>query len=371
MKSKRIAFIVVLSIVGLLVILFALRFATLRTQTAARSIDEIQAAEGIPVDVQQVRKGTITRYVEILGTVQGAEQVDITSSLPIDITGIAKREGDRVRRGDVIIRLARDRQGKAYHQYAMAKQALENAENDLERMENLHKEGAVSGQALEQAQLAYRNAKSQFDQAASVVDLVSPIEGVVTMISATVGSAAVPGIPLATVASIDKMRIRCFVGHEEVTQLAVGQRAFVETSTTGRTRVNADLDPQGGTEGEVTRVSLSSDPETMLFLVEITTDNPEGKLRPGVVASVSVLIDERTDIVTVPMDALIERNGESYVYRISSNRARLTAVTTGTSNDEHVEVLGGVAEGDTIVYRGQYRLTDDALVNIHRIERTD
>ena len=51
---------------------------------------------------------------------------------------------------------------------------------DLERMQNLFDEGAVSGQSLEQARLAYENAKAQYDQAASVVDLVSPIEGVVT-----------------------------------------------------------------------------------------------------------------------------------------------------------------------------------------------
>ncbi len=367
MKSKRIAVIVVSSIVALIVVLFVLRFATRRGQTAASSIDEIQAAEGIPVDVQIVQTGTVSRYLEILGTVRGIEQVHITSSLAIDITEIAKRAGDPVKNGDVIIRLARDRHGKAYHQYAMAEQALENAKLDLQRIENLHKEGAVSGQSLEQARLAYHNAKAQFDQASSVVDLVSPIDGVVTMVSATVGSQAAPGVPLATVASIDRMRVRCNVGYQEVIQLEVGQKAYIGISKgTGR-----DNDTEDGIEGEVTRVSLSSDPDTKLFLVEVTVDNRDGTLRSGIIATASVLVNQRADVITIPTGALLHRNQKSYVYRVTSNHARMSEVTAGIASGGFVELLDGVAEGDTIVTRGQFRLNDNARIKIHGIERTN
>jgi len=364
MKSKRIAIVVVVLVIALLVVLFALRFATRRSSEAALSIDEIQAAEGVPVDVRLVRMGNIERHLEFLGQTQGIEQVDITSSMPIDIAGIAKRPGDRVRKGEVVIELARDRQGRAYHQFEMAKQALEVAENDLRRMENLHKEGAVSGQSLEQARLAYRNAKSQFDQAASVVDLVSPIDGVVTMVSATVGSAAQPGVPLATVASIDRMLIRCYVGYTEVVELAVGQRASILTATR---RGAGDGSPKN-TEGEITRVSLSPDPATKLFLVEITVDNTDGRLRPGVVATAVIPVDEKTGVVLVPLDSVLERRGKTFVYRVAFGRAQLTEIAVGTADFDEVEVIDGVAEGDTVVFRGQYALTDQARVKIQSIE---
>lgn len=364
MKSKRIAIVVAFLIVALIAVLFVLRFATRRSSEAPPSIDEIQAAEGVPVDVRVVRKGAIERHLEFLGTVQGIEQVNITSSLAIDIKGIAKRAGDQVRKGDVIIELARDRAGRAYHQFETAKESLEIAENDLRRMENLHKEGAVSGQALEQARLAYRNAKSQYDQASSVVDLVSPIDGVVTMVNATVGSMAEPGVPLATVASIDRMRVRCQVGHTEVAQLAVGQRATIQTAS----RRKAGTGSAATTEGEITRVSLSPDPSTKLFLVEITVDNENGGLRPGIVATVMIRIDEKTDVVLAPLDAVIDRRGEWYVYRVNSGRAALTKIEIGTADSDDVEIIDGVAEGDTVVSRGQYRLTDQARVKIQSIE---
>jgi HlyD family secretion protein len=372
MKSKRIATIVVLSVVGLIVVLIAVRFATIKRRTAAASIEEIQASEGIPVDVHIVRRGPIAQYVELLGAVEGISQVQITSSLPIDVTGIEKPEGSVVRKGDVVIRLARDRRGRAFHQYATAEQALANAKSDLERTENLHQAGAVSGQTLEQARLAYENAKAAFDQAASVVDLVSPIDGIVTMVSATVGQEAVPGTPLAMVAAIEKMRIRCWVGLGEIDRMRLGQRAYLqppaESSPDAPDSASASRPGPSGIEGEITRVSLSSDPATKLYLVEVTCGNPAGELRPGMVASVRVLVDENPNALPVPSDAVFRRDDKDYVYRVRSNRASLTEVSLGADDGKYIDVTRGMAEGDTVVFRGQSRLSDNVRVRIRTAE---
>lgn len=364
MTPKKIGRLVLLGILAVVVILFAIRFATLRGQTPASSIDEIQAAEGFPVDVQIIKKGTIARYIDLIGNVQGIEQVDLKSSLPIDVTGILKQAGDPVKKGEVIIQLARDRRGNAFHQYATAKQALENAKADLERMENLYKEGAISGQMLEQAKLAYKNASSRYNEAASMVDLISPISGVVTMVNATVGSTAMPGVPLATIATMDKVRIRCFVGQEEVTQLRVGQSALIKV-TPGAASAWKD---ESAIEGTVDKVAISADPETMLFLVEVTADNRGRKLRPGVAASLSILIEEKTDATKIPVTALISRGDGVYVYLVRGGRAHLSDVTLGIDNGDFLELTGGAAAGDTLVFRGQYRLAENAPVKIRRIE---
>ncbi len=372
MKAKRIAAWVLLSLAVVVVALFALRFATLRGRTPARSIDEIQAAEGFPVDIQEIRKGTIARYLEVLGNVQGIEQVDIRSSLPIDVTGILKSEGDRVKKGDVVIRLARDRRGNAFHQYALAKQALENAKNDLERMENLYKEGAVSGQMLEQARLGYKNAKAQYNEAVSMVDLISPIDGVVTMVNVSEGSSVVPGVPLATVAAIDRVRIRCYVGYDEVNQIKVGQKALIRTSPLGNGgETGSTPEKPGMIEGHVAKVAISSDPETMLFLVEVFAENKTGELKPGVVAALSILVEEKQDAVEVPIDGLVRREEGEFIYLVKAGRADLVTVTLGINNGDHVELLEGAALGDTLVVRGQYRLSDNALVKIRRVEETN
>jgi RND family efflux transporter MFP subunit len=364
MTPKKIGRLVLLGILLVVIILFAIRFATLRGQTPASSIDEIQAAEGFPVDVRIVDRGTIARYLDLIGNVQGIEQVDLKSALAIDVTGILKEAGDKVKKGEVVIQLARDRRGNAFHQYATAKQALENAKADLERMKNLYNEGAVSGQMLEQARLAYKNASSQYNEAASMVDLISPIDGVVTMVNATVGSTAMPGVPLATVATLDKVRIRCFVGQEEVSRLRVGQRALIKATPSAA----SPLEDENAVEGTVAKVAISSDPETMLFLVEVTADNSEGRLRPGVVASLSILIEERADVVKIPATALIRRDEGEFIYLIRDGHAQLSEVALGINNGDYIELSAGAAPGDTIVFRGQYRLADNVPVKIRRIE---
>lgn len=367
MTPKKIARLVLVGILLVVVAVFAIRFATLRGQTPASSIDEIQAAEGYPVDVQIIEKGTIARYLDVIGNVQGFEQVNLMSSLPIDVTGILKQEGDAVKKGDVIIQLARDRRGNAFHQYTTARQALENAKSDLERMQNLHTEGAVSGQMLEQARLAFENASSQYNEAASMVDLISPISGVVTSVHATVGSSAVPGVPLVTIAMIDKVRIRCFVGQEKVTALRVGQRALIKT-TAGTASASVDAD---AIEGTVSKVAISADSGTMLFLVEITADNLDGRLRPGVVASLAILIEEKLDVVRVPVTSLVSRGDGTFIYVVSEGRAHLRDVTLGIDSGDYIELTNGAVAGDTLVFRGQYRLADNVPVNIRRIEGTD
>ena len=66
-----------------------------------------------------------------------------------------------------------------------------------------------------------------------------------------------------------------------------------------------------------------------------------------------------------------EREDKFYVYKVDSNHAALTEVTLGMDDGTLLELLSGVAEGDTIVYRGQHQLTDKARLKIHSIERND
>jgi len=345
-----------------IILLFVVRFMALRGRTTAPSLDEIQAVEGIPVDVMILESGSIDRFLEILGEIQGIEQVEIVSSMPIDITRIVKREGATVRKGDVIVKLARDRAGNAYHQYALAEQAYDNAKRDVGRMENMFAEGAVSEQLLEQARLNYKNTAAQFQQARSMVDLVSPINGVVTRVDATEGKAAVPGMPLVTIASTGQVRVRCFVGQDEIGLLHPGQPAEICLTTLA----------VGGEEGckvqgEVHTVSQSADATSKLFLTEIIADNADGVLKSGLVASVKILVEKNEDVLTIPEDALVRRAESDFIYLIKQGNAVMTPVVQGVSNGERIALSGNIAVGDTFVVRGQFKLTDGKKVRINEI----
>lgn len=345
-----------------IILLFVVRFMALRGRTTAPSIEEIQAAEGIPVDVMILEKGAIDRFLELLGEIQGIEQVEIVSALGIDITKIVKREGDSVREGDVIVRLARDRTGNAYHQYALAEQAYENAKRDVKRMENMFAEGAVSEQLLEQARLNYKNANAQYQQARSMVDLISPINGVVTRVDATEGKAAVPGMPLVTIASTGQVRVRCFVGQDEIGLLRTGQPAEICLTT-----LTDDGEQKCKVQGTVHTVSLSADANSKLFLTEIIAENSDGALRVGLVASVKILVEKNEDVLIIPKDALVRRAEGDFLYLVKQGVAVMTPVEQGVSNGERIALSGSIAEGDTFVVRGQFKLADGKKIRINEL----
>ena len=115
-----------------------------------------------------------------------------------------------------------------------------------------------------------------------MVDLVSPINGVVTKVDATEGKAAAPGMPLMTIATVGKVRVRCDVGQDEVGLLRTGQPVRIHLTTleeTGWDQGTTDV------EGAVSSVSLSADSETKLFMTEIVSENPNGILKPGMIAA--------------------------------------------------------------------------------------
>jgi len=126
---------------------------------------------------------------------------------------INARVGDYVKTGDVLFEL--DKSG-AQSQFYQAQAVFLNAQKDFERMKNLFNEGAVSRQALDQAQTGYDVAKANFDAAKSTVEITSPISGVVTAINVNIGDLANPQMPLATVANIGRMKAKFNVGESDV-----------------------------------------------------------------------------------------------------------------------------------------------------------
>jgi RND family efflux transporter MFP subunit len=158
------------------------------------------------------------------------------------------------------------------------------------------------------------------------------------------------------VARIDTVRIVCFVAQDDLDLLRVGQPAWV--------RVGRGGDEREELPARVSRVSQSVDPVNGLFRVELQAANPRARLKPGTVVEASVRVDRREDVLAVPAEAVVERSGRQVVFLVRGGRARLLPVTLGIDDGERVEARGGIQAGDTLVVRGQHRLSDGARVRI-------
>lgn len=355
-RGRRIVWIVVAVVAGL----FALRFWQLSGKESLASIGSIQETEGKPVEVFTAEKGDIESWTTLAGTVEGAFQYPIVSTNSIVVTGVAKKEGDRVKPGDVIIRLEKSSPNPMLHSYPRSLAVYQDALADAERMRKLYEEGAISQQMLEKAELALEVAKSDLANAKESTDLVATHGGIVTSVLVKVGEMAPSYAPLAWVARTDSVRVSFEAGSRQATSIRKGQRAI------WRSTMNGDSGA-----GVIAKIDLSADPESHLVRGEALFPNAGGKLIPGILVSFDVLAGDRRGIVKVPTGCLFEKQGAQHVFVVEEGEGgalvgRLRQVEIGLMTTDETEIRSGVNEGDRVVRFGQTSLGDGDLVKIVR-----
>ncbi|MDZ7859228.1 MAG: efflux RND transporter periplasmic adaptor subunit [Candidatus Krumholzibacteriota bacterium] len=356
-KGKKKIFIIVLA--GVVVIaLFAYRFWTLDADEEPSGIAYIQEKEGMPVEVITAGRGAVEVWSTLTGTVEGKLQYPIVSTNTLEVVEVLKRENERVKAGELVIRLDRDAPNPMLHSYRRSKAVYENALNEAERMEALYNEGAVSKRDLEKVQTALEVARSDLENAASSVGLVASYSGIITSINVRKGEMAVSGEVLARVARTDSVIVTLKAGSRQAASLERGQKAV------WKSRYNKDR-----IEGELTKLDLSADPRTHLVGGEAVFANPEGRLIPGLLVSIEVQTVDKRDILNIPADCLIEGDDGYSVFVVEENpndaaRARLRRVKVGVITPEAAEITSGITEGETVVIFGQSDLDDKDSVKI-------
>jgi RND family efflux transporter MFP subunit len=160
------------------------------------------------------------------------------------------------------------------------------------------------------------------------------------LVQAATATRATPSAgSLFTVQRIDTIRVFCDVPENDVPHLRVGDPAIVKPS-------GFDGKPF---LGKVTRFSLRLDPETRHMRTEIDLPNPEERLYPGTYAEVSLEMNRRPNVLTVPAAAVGSDVDGNFVYTITDNRITRLAVKTGITDNGRIEVTAGVSEETLVV----------------------
>lgn len=130
-------------------------------------------------------------------------------------------------------------------------------------------------------------------------------------------------------------------------------------------------------ETTISSLSPAADSQTKLYTVEAYIDNSNGQLKPGMFATVKLVVDTKENTISVPLNTVIEKDDEKYVFTVDSNNtAHKTDVETGLKNDESIEITSGVNMGDVVVISGQDFLSDGGSVNVvekdgQKVEQTE
>jgi HlyD family secretion protein len=334
------------------------------------------APKPIEVTVTEVSRGRVERTVtnSRAGTVKARRRAQISPEIGGRVVEVPFREGDRFKKGDVLLRLnpsvpaarialSRRELQAAEAQRQQACVAAERAEREHQRLKKLTAEGIVSTDALDQAQTsaqtaaaACRAARAGVDQARAGVELASseqgltviraPFDGIVADVSVEVGeftTPSPPGLPIPPVLDVlDPGSIYVSAPMDEVDSgnIHPGQPA----------RVTFDSYPGRQFAGHVRRVApyvLDREEQNRTVEIEVELDRPDAvRLLPGTSADVEVLLETRENVLRVPTPALIE--GEKVLVADKGVLAE-RKLEIGLKNWDWTEVRSGLAAGDLVV----------------------
>ena len=318
------------------------------------TIEEIQRLRGIPVVVYKANYKDIKIYRSFIGTVEPKKVINITAKDRDTIKEVYVDVGDRVRKGDKLIRINRS---TISAQLSAIQVKLNKAKKDLLRLKKLLEKGAVSRSDVENARVAYESIYSQYRVLKTQLSdriIVSPIDGIVSYRNAQVGEVATSTVPLLKIISTKGNEIKLDIPETYIMEIKRGELATI----------SVDSMPGKTYKGKVSVVYPIANPSKLFTVkVQIMQKNP---LLAGMFARVKILVATYRNTLMVPLAAILEKNGKKYLFVVKGNKAQKRYISLGTVYKELVEVRNGIKKGELVVIEGGYYLSDGTKVRIVR-----
>jgi membrane fusion protein (multidrug efflux system) len=288
-----------------------------------------------------------------VGSLLSDESVQIAAETSGRVSQIRFTEGDVVAAGAVLITLD---DALINAQLADAEARMTLAQANYDRAVSLRKSGTASQTTLDTAkselaiaQAAYDLIKTQHEKLA----IRAPFPGVLGFRTVSPGAYVTAGTALVNLEKIDRLKVNFSVPEYYLAKLSVNQKI----------EILADALPGTRFEGQIYAIDPAVDVNGRAIRVKATLPNDDRKLRPGLLARITVKGPPRT-AVTIPESALVSRGSDFLVYKADNGKARETKVLAGRRENGFVEILDGVEVGQQVVIAGQARLRDGVDVEI-------
>jgi len=369
-----------------------LRFVQAR-KAAAQDSAKGQADAPLPkVVVAPVGRGDIHNVVSVTGEVRPLSSVDIVPKIPGHLERLRRpdgtpiEEGVTVEKGDVVAVIDREhlmaaveaaeaalQMAQAAHETATVN--LADARRERERWIKLREEGSGTQQQLEQVITAFDRAQAQLKQAEAQITqtraalaqakvslndatIASPFDAVVSRKYVDEGAFVGPTTAVVKLVDITQVEITGGVADRHYPLLQVGNT---------KAKVEVDAYPKEVFNGHVTRVRPELDTVTRTVAVTIRIPNEDGKLKPGMYARVTLILEERKDVLVVHDDALQTTGRQTRVFVVNDGNVHVRPVRIGLEEGTANEVLDGLKLGDRVVMRGQALLEEGMKVEAEEI----
>ncbi len=379
--------------------------------------------KGKKVDVTEVERDSLVQTVSASGKIQPTIDVNISANVSGRILYLGAKEGDEVKRGQLLVQIEDENYVAALEMYryalASATASLEEARSNLKRVQELHTGNMASDAQLEAAQATVKRLEAETDRARATVTqgedalaktrIYAPINGRVTQLLKEVGEMAIGATfsfdVIMVVGQLKDMEVNAEVNENDVVLVSVGDDVKIEVFAI----------PDTSFPGVVTEIAhsgivrgLGTAEEVTNFEVKVAVLDQVPKLRPGMSATVEIITDRRESTLIIPQEAVAVRTLEDekkkedqarkgkkgkfgkkkedeekekkkertkkedlkeVVFIAQNDSAWVKQVVLGIHSDTHFEILSGVEEGDLVV-TGPFRELSRELHSGDRIKFT-
>ncbi len=334
----------------------------------------------IKVGAMRVDNGSIDIGLQLSGVMKFAANTTLAAEVSAQIATIEVEDGQLVKQGELLLKLEekkiREAAAQATANLKKNEASLAFNKSELDKNKGLYDSGSVSHTIYDQKLTTYQNSVAQVDADKAFLEraledlkktqVISPVTGVLSKRYVERGDWVSEGKKLFQISDYNRIYLEAFI-----TDLDVGKLSMKKIRAGGQeAEVTLDCYPRETFSGRLTYVEPVAN-DNRLFEVRIYVANPDMRLLQGMVGRGRIAVKTISDVVRVPIVALLNQNrsnGDNSVYLVGSeDKAQLTQIKVGESNQRYASVLAGLKEGDVVVTQGKEVLSNDQPLSVRMV----
>ena len=306
------------------------------------------------VSTQSVVKKDFNRFVELQGTIQSDDLVSATSEVPGRIIQMSIKEGDNIRKGQLIAKVDMEQLDK---QKAELNKALELARDVYTRQARLWEQKIGS-------EIQYLQAKNNVERMEASLETLNfqqtksnvyaPISGIAERVITKAGEMASPGMPIIQILNTSKVKVVADVPESYLAAVKRGDKVDINFPA-----ISKDLNSR------VSLVGKTIDSSNRTFKVEVNLNNGSGIYKPNLLALMKINDLTVKDAILAPL-SIIQQNtaGETYVYIAEEGKAKQVIIETGESYDGEIIVTSGLDGSENVIVDGARFVNDGEMIEV-------
>ncbi len=297
-----------------------------------------------------------------VGSLEAVQGVMVTAELPGKIVKIAFEPGSRVQAGDLLI------QQDVASENAQLRAAETNVDltrMNLERAKQLHADNVIPQSQFDTSKAEFEQAVARRDDIRTTIDkktIRAPFAGRLGIRLVSLGQVLKDGQDIVSLQSLDPIFANFLLPQQQLAKVREGMTV----------RVTTDVLPGEAIEGRITAINSEVDAATRSIRIQATVANRDERLRPGMFASVAIVMPSKLDVMTIPATSVLYAPYSNSVFVVEQDQGskdqppkkklRQQFVNLGEQRGDFVAVLSGLKPDDTVVSTGVFKLRNGQSV---------